>query len=427
MKSVFDALMMGGMDPMVHQQVDPWGGIPQAMGQGIVPPSMSQTPPPQMGPPQPQGMPQQPMPGPQPPMPQQAPQPPQNPLEDVESALMAGMATPEMQAMSDFEEEVAPFEDEWARSQEQRFTGGLFGAGEKFYDMYKEKKLRGQRQDVDAQRAQLKEDAAIQQADQKYKDAKEIMSKKGENMDPDMIDAAARLYAQGEDLNKVMPDHLTLWQKEQLAQKEEDMAAQDRRAAVEQMMDMQQLGEDQKQSALKMHDRVAPTIKSYNKTQNTMQRLLNLEELYGENPAPAQINAMYDFIKSIDPDSVVREGEVRLTQEGQGYVTMLQNVIGKAKDDQVLPREFYDQIVNVAQSINYELQRGYAKELGNYYNLNEKHGMDQGLVFGGDSIIELARRGAEEDWSVKEPVPVGSSAKEEDEDEIPPGVTVRKL
>jgi hypothetical protein len=133
-----------------------------------------------------------------------------------------------------------------------------------------------------------------------------------------------------------------------------------------------------------------------------MNRLQNLEKLYGDNPGPAQINAMYDFIKSIDPDSVVREGEVRLTQEGQGYMTSLQNIIDKAHQDQVLPVDFYTQIVNVAQSINEDLQRGYAKRLGETWAGAENHGVPQELVFGNDSMRELAELGAKQDWAIKE-------------------------
>jgi hypothetical protein len=83
-------------------------------------------------------------------------------------------------------------------------------------------------------------------------------------------------------------------------------------------------------------------------------------------------------------------------------MTSLQNIIDKAHQDQVLPVDFYTQIVNVAQSINEDLQRGYAKRLGETWAGAENHGVPQELVFGNDSMRELAELGAKQDWAIKE-------------------------
>ena len=424
------------LDALLSQYVTPYmSGNPQSMGPQV--PQMAPQPQagPQMGPPQPQmgapapQMPQDPSmapPGPQ--MPQGGPPPVQEPLADVESALMSGMNTPESEALTAFEAGAQPFERKWQNTQEQDWRG-LAGGIEWIVDKVRAKKMQPQRDAMNEARTRLTQKQQTQMADQKYKDAKKILMSKDSKITADQADAAARLYAQGEDLEKVMPDHMTEYQKQRLALDRENMEAQARRHQATALAEAAGLDQDIKDNALKMHDRVAPTLKSYNKTQMTMQRLLNLEELYGDNPGPAQINAMYDFIKSIDPDSVVREGEVRLTQEGQGYVTMLQNVIGKARDDQVLPVEFYTQIVNVAQSINEELQKGYAKELGNYYNLNEKHGLPQDLVFGGDEVIDMARMGAQADWDLMEAqtLPEGWTGKPDEDEEEEDVITVTRI
>jgi hypothetical protein len=184
MKSILDALLSQYVDPYKDWQAPmqmPQGAMqpqpgPQNAMQAMQAPMQSPMQGPMQGP------------GPAPQAPQ-APPPTQNPLSDVESALQAGVQQEEdpMRDLMAFGERTADFENKWKNTQERRFRGWAGGI-EAISDMVREKKLRPQRQAVDAERNRLQ----LQMMNQRTGDRANALVQMGH--DPETAQAIAKVH-----------------------------------------------------------------------------------------------------------------------------------------------------------------------------------------------------------------------------------------
>ena len=394
--------MQSILDALLAQYVTPY----QGGGQPMQSPMPGQPGQPQMSPaPQPGGQPQQPMQqdpqaqmAPQPdPLgggAQQAPQPP--PLADVEQALKSGLDTEENQALVAFEEGAAPFEKKWQDATTQRFRGGVVGFGEQLYDMYREKKLGGQRQAVDSARSKLTQDAKLELADQKYKDAKTLLSEKYPNASKDEIDALSRRYAQGEDID-IEPEVM-----KQLTAAE--------MAEIQRQEEAHRLGMTKDQLALAdtIYDDAKADIGSFNKSQRTIQNINLTAEKGWKGQGAGQVLALYNMIKILDPDSVVREGEVRLAQMGESLMNRFLAKYEGVSENTVMSEEMFNDVVTLSQELAALAQESYQTVFQDHVSRASEYGMTGEQVFGGNLMNRITT-------GAIDPAPIEKSSKEDDE------------
>lgn len=160
--------MQSILDALIAQYITPAAG-------GINPWQSQQQP--QMGQPQPVAWNPTQQSGPTPM--QQAPQAPQQlqaPTDDIAQALMGNPAV--NQTLSAFNQGAAPLEQRYQDATTRRF-GGAMGAIEDISDYFREKKLRPEKTAIDARRAQLQQEAAIQAESAKVARREEALLKMG--------------------------------------------------------------------------------------------------------------------------------------------------------------------------------------------------------------------------------------------------------
>lgn len=79
----------------------------------------------------------------------------------------------------------------------------------------------------------------------------------------------------------------------------------------------------------------------------------------GQNPGPRDVQILYDFIKTLDPESVVREGEIVLGKQG---MSLLENAGIKVKsltEGQILSDKFRQGILDIATQMEEKARSSY--------------------------------------------------------------------
>jgi hypothetical protein len=92
----------------------------------------------------------------------------------------------------------------------------------------------------------------------------------------------------------------------------------------------------------------------------------------------AQVTILYGFIRALDPNSVVREGEVRLAQEA---ASLRQKAIGLAEkyaqgEAVVIPADMVDDIIDIMKRLNEDNEAQLQSIYDNYTERARRHGVD---------------------------------------------------
>ena len=106
--------------------------------------------------------------------------------------------------------------------------------------------------------------------------------------DPAVLDALSRRAAAGEDVKNLLP--MAFNQKERF------------------------------EIADKIRDDAKPTIEGWNKTRTQFNQLESLAKRGWSDQGAGQVASLYSFIKALDPESVVREGEVALARSAESLI-----------------------------------------------------------------------------------------------------------
>lgn len=139
-----------------------------------------------------------------------------------------------------------------------------------------------------------------------------------------------------------------------------------------------------------MAARLAPKIQ--NKQYQEMVDLNNqvkLIEHAAANPNPQNDAAIiYSFIKTLDPGSAVKEGEIEFTEAGRSIPGKLRQSLFKGATGQVLLPEERQNILNFAKQASQQRTNQWKISASPYIKQAEKLGIPQEMIIGDPSLTE---------------------------------------
>jgi hypothetical protein len=103
-----------------------------------------------------------------------------------------------------------------------------------------------------------------------------------------------------------------------------------------------------------------------NSTYQTLEKLANDPSI---KPGPKDIAMMYEFIKSLDPASAVREGEIALMKQGYSRAEAFELNFKKIMNSDILNPSFRQSMVDIAKMKRDQVEQEY-RELSNTYRNN---------------------------------------------------------
>ena len=112
-----------------------------------------------------------------------------------------------------------------------------------------------------------------------------------------------------------------------------------------------------------------------------------------------QLNIIYSMIKVLDPESVVREGEVRLSREASPILRQIMNYPAKVSEGQLLDPTTIQQMIAEADKIVAQKQVGFAQLFDRYKSMSVRNGINpEDVVFDARlGMAEVAAKTVEED------------------------------
>lgn len=289
----------------------------------------------------------------------------------------------------------------YKNSQNARFGEGLMGLGEAFYDIYQGKKLAPEAHRVSQQQAERQQRVDMAGKDQKYNDAYTgLKARFGNQMTDDQIDAFARQAAQDNlDIKDILPDvDVTDPMAEaasllELQRIKKQLEGLDRDKLIDEATLL--AAEDKRLETIRTP--AAKDIEYWNKIQNNMNEL---ETIYGaafdfdesgnvidgsydsRGNGAAQIGMLYSFIKGLDPESVVREGETALAQSALSRWQQLDAEVTKFGSPQVLTEEQLSEMYQLAKDLNAISIKQSKKRMMWHYDKAKSNDVDQVKLFG---------------------------------------------
>ena len=133
-----------------------------------------------------------------------------------------------------------------------------------------------------------------------------------------------------------------------------------------------------KQAAdLKNQDKQTKAIENYAKiASKEYERLSKLEQAVQaldmkniKDSGPSDVAALYSFIKLLDPESVVREGEIALARSGMSMPQRLRNAIKNAAYGGVIDKEFRAEMAIIGKHLAEQGSSRYHKSLAHQRNI----------------------------------------------------------
>lgn len=98
--------------------------------------------------------------------------------------------------------------------------------------------------------------------------------------------------------------------------------------------------------------------KAYQKIQGISDR--TAQTLAGKPNGAKDIAMLYDFVKTLDNESAVREGEIKLSQQGMSALGALKARIANVTSGQILDPKFRKQVNDMIQMVKGDLEQNYA-------------------------------------------------------------------
>ncbi len=100
-----------------------------------------------------------------------------------------------------------------------------------------------------------------------------------------------------------------------------------------------------------------------------------------QNPNPqTDIGIVYNFVKALDPESVVKEGEIKFSQAARGIPDQVKGLLEKAYSGQILTPQERKNIFAFTQSAKELGRREWDASAGPYINQAKKQGIDLSTI-----------------------------------------------
>ena len=197
-----------------------------------------------------------------------------------------------------------------------------------------QQKLR-EREFIAASQKAQEETAAMemQERDEKYFNALTLLEKTRPNLPSDQRDALAREYAAGRsDLSYIIPEIKT----------DEELRELDQKHRKGQM----EMDEMLKKQGDVIYDSVKENMRFISLLDRNKTQLEDIKNI-GYNSGATQIAVLYSFIKGLDPDSVVREGEVDLARLGLSNMEDFDRAVQNITEVGVISENMFNALVDL--------------------------------------------------------------------------------
>jgi len=139
-------------------------------------------------------------------------------------------------------------------------------------------------------------------------------------------------------------------------------------------------------SANAMGDDYRKSIEPFMKTYNAAKLAHEVRQKgFGNMTGAQQMSTLYQFITALDPESVVREGEVALGKEMSNYIDRLKTMASKITDNNLLPeqtlKEISDELIRYGDASEKVLRRRKKEIIG----VAEKQKIPSDWIYGLDT------------------------------------------
>lgn len=201
------------------------------------------------------------------------------------------------------------------------------------------------------------EKRALQAADQRYQDTRTIYGQRYPNMDPAVLDALSRRAAAGEDVKNLLP--MAFNQKERF------------------------------EIADKIRDDAKPTIEGWNKTRTQFNQLESLAKRGWSDQGAGQVASLYSFIKALDPESVVREGEVALARSAESLINQFLAKYEGVTNNTLMSESMYNDILSFTQELNQINRSSFQQNFQQHAERADEVGIPRQYVFGESLVGEI--------------------------------------
>jgi len=134
--------------------------------------------------------------------------------------------------------------------------------------------------------------------------------------------------------------------------------------------------------------------KEYNQRQivkdfNTIKTAYNtIKSAAASGTAAGDMSSIFAYMKILDPNSTVREGEYASAKNATGIPQRIQNWYNSAKDGQLLSPEQRKQFLSEAKNIYEARSQGLKQVQDEFSGLAGKYNVDKGLIFSPEAVEE---------------------------------------
>lgn len=140
---------------------------------------------------------------------------------------------------------------------------------------------------------------------------------------------------------------------------------------------------EKQESDLRKEFETLPDVKEFRAQERAYQAILaGAQDLSG----PGSISAIFNFMKSLDPTSTVREGEYATASNAGGIPTWVRNSFNKAKDGNGLTPELRDQFIQQAYSQIKSQSNLFQSRVNEYRALANEYGFKPDRVIKGPRV-----------------------------------------
>ena len=167
--------------------------------------------------------------------------------------------------------------------------------------------------------------------------------------------------ASASDLERIIPQMSNIYNQKQAQQARAEQAELDREARAEQRAMQMAMMSQSKQSARELKDEQLKnkfienaqkvTAKEFEKLQKVENAFNSIEMAEKDKMGPADVTILYNFIKSQDPESVVREGEIALGQRGMSLAGRLRTATIGQFTGELLDPKFRKDVLKIARRL----------------------------------------------------------------------------
>jgi hypothetical protein len=224
--------------------------------------------------------------------------------------------------------------------------------------------------------------------------------------------------ASAADLERLMPQLANIYNQKQaqIARAAATRENRESRREVAQMMVAAKKDKDKEANELKFEDKKnrfienaqKVTAKQFEKLQKVENAFDSIEQAQDDQMGAADVSILYNFIKSQDPESVVREGEIALGQRGMSLGGRLRTMTLGQFNGELLDPKFRKNVLKISRRLRDQGYNSYDQSVQNIRDTAQKrYGMseDELTLIDPDLNRKKKKKEVEEKVSMNAPVP----------------------